>query len=199
MGAELTAVLDVAAVRILDVDTELMLRFQAGEAACFDELVARYRKPLLAFLYRMVRDLGASEDLLQDAFLRVYNHRVRYQPSAHFRTWVYQIAHHLALNHIRDHRRERMGDSLDQPVSACDDAPARELADSRPTVEQALLQQSIADHRRDRIRAAIAALPERQRAAVLLHKYQGLNYLGIGGILGLSESATKSLLFRAYE
>ncbi|HWG37395.1 MAG TPA: sigma-70 family RNA polymerase sigma factor [Terriglobales bacterium] len=200
MGAELTFVLDAAAVRVLDADTELMLRFQAGDAACFDDLVARYRKPLLGFLYRMVRDLAACEELLQEAFLRVYLHRARYQPQARFSTWIYQIAQHLALNYIRDHRRDKLSDSLDAPaVGVHADAAPRELPDHRPTVEQALLARSISDQRTARIRAAITALPERQRTAVVLHKYQGLNYSEIGGILGLSESATKSLLFRAYE
>jgi len=200
MGAELTLVLEAAAVRVLDADTDLMLRFQAGEAECFDDLVARYRKPLLGFLYRMVGDLAACEDLLQEAFLRVYQHRSRYQPQARFSTWIYQISQNLALNYIRDHRRDKLGDSLDAPAPGLDaDAAPRQLPDRSPTAEQALLAQSIADHRTQRIRAAIAALPERQRSAVVLHKYQGLNYSEIGGILGLSESATKSLLFRAYE
>src|SRR6185312_15582323 len=168
MGAGLTAILD-ASVRVLDADAELMLRFQAGEASCFDELVGRYRKPLLGFVYRMVGDRDASEEILQEVFLRVYLHRARYQPTARFSTWVYRIASHLALNHRRDHRREERMERLDEAV------------------------------RRGRVREAVTGLPGRQRVAVILHKYQGLDYEEIAGALELSASATKSLLFRAYE
>lgn len=196
MGAELTAILD-ASVRVLDADTALMLRFQAGESACFDELVGRFQAPLLGFVCRLVRDHAASEEILQEAFLRVYLHRDRYQPQARFSTWLYRIANHLALNYLRDHRRERLHDSLDVPVD--EDAAPRELADRRPSAEQVLVAASVERQRSARIRAAIAALPARQRSAVVMHKYQGLDYDEIAGVLQLSCSATKSLLFRAYE
>lgn len=179
----------------LDADAALMLRFQAGEEACFEQLVERYRRPLLGFAYRMLRDQGASEEVLQEAFLRVYLHRDRYRPQAAFRTWVYRIVYRLALNHVRDHRRERHHDSLDEPESQISLA----LADRRPNPEQELLADHQAQWRTLRIRGAIAALPGRQRTAVLLHRYQGLDYEEIGAILRLSSSATKSLLFRAYE
>ncbi|HET9784295.1 MAG TPA: sigma-70 family RNA polymerase sigma factor [Terriglobales bacterium] len=179
----------------LDADTALMLRFQAGEEACFDALVERYRRPLLGFVFRMLRDQGASEELLQEAFLRVYLHRDRYRPQAAFRTWMYRIAYRLALNHVRDHRKERRHDSLDQPESLV----GAMLADPRLNPEQELLAVNEALRRQQRIRTAIAALPVRQRTAVVLHRYQGLEYEEIGAILRLSSSATKSLLFRAYE
>lgn len=179
----------------LDADAALMLRFQAGEEACFEALVERYRRPLLGFVYRMLRDQGASEELLQEAFLRVYLHRDRYRPQAGFRTWMYRIAYRLALNHVRDHRKERAHDSLDEPESVV----GAMLADGRLNPEQQLLAATEAQRRQQRIRAAIAALPERQRTAVVLHRYQGLEYEEIGAILRLSSSATKSLLFRAYE
>ena len=196
VGAELTAVLDIRS-GVLDADTDLMLRFQAGEVACFDTLVARFQKPLLGFVYRFVGDGAAGEEIVQEAFLRVYLHRDRYRPKARFSTWVYRIAHHLALNYLRDHRRDRRMNSLDEP-----DGPgetlARELPDQAPNTEQALVSADAAQERRRRVRVAIAALPERQRAAVILHKYQGLDYQEIAGSLAVSESALKSLLFRAY-
>jgi len=196
MGAELTVVLD-ASVRTLDPDTELMLRFQEGDASSFDEIVARYRKPLLGFLIRLVRDAAASEELLQEAFLRVYQHRSRYRPQARFSTWIHQIAQNLAFNYMRDHRRDRLHDSLDEPTP--EDTAPRELADLRPTTEQSMIEATQRARRQQRVQAAIAALPERQQAAVILHKYQGMNYADIGSTLKLSESATKSILFRAYE
>lgn len=196
MGAELTAILD-ASLRVLDPDTELMLRFQAGEAICFEELVHRYQKPLLGFVYRMVRDMAAGEELIQEAFLRVYQHRERYRPEARFSTWVYRIANHLALNYLRDHRKDRNATSLDEPAE--DGEMRMELADFRPNAEQGLVAESAETMRRARVRDAIGTLPGRQRAAVIMHKYQGLDYDEIAGALELSASATKSLLFRAYE
>lgn len=196
MGAELTAILD-ASVRVLDADTALMLRFQAGEAACFDELVGRFQKPLLGFVFRMVRNHAASEEILQEAFLRVYLHRERYRPQARFSTWIYRIASHLALNYVRDHRRDRLADSLDEEPG--EDAAPRELADRRLTAEQTMIAASVESARRNRVRDAVSGLPGRQRAAVIMHKYQGLDYDEIAGALDLSASATKSLLFRAYE
>ncbi|MGH9412615.1 MAG: RNA polymerase sigma factor [Terriglobales bacterium] len=175
-----------------------MLRFQAGEDACFDELVARFRRPLLGFVYRMVHDAAAAEELLQEAFLRVYLHRERYRPQAHFSTWMYRIVHRLALNYVRDHRH-------DQPAPARADGRAdgearllRELVDVRPNMEQAMLAASEAECRRLRVQQAITALPVHQRSAVILNKYQGLDYDDISRVLQLSVSATKSLLFRAY-
>jgi RNA polymerase sigma-70 factor (ECF subfamily) len=199
VGAVLTAILE-APLRVLDADTELMLRFQAGENACFDDLVGRFRQPLLGFVYRMVRDAAASEEIIQEAFLRVYLHRARYQPQAKFSTWLYRIANHLALNHIRDHRRERMTESLDQAVqSGGGETVTREFADPAPSAEQAMVARAVSGQRATRVRQAIEALPERQRAAVIMHKYQGLDYEEIGGAMKMSASATKSLLFRAYE
>lgn len=197
MGAELTAVLGHALpLPPQDADTALMLRFQAGEAACFDQLVGRFQRPLLAYLYRMVRDYSASEELLQETFLRVHLHRGRYRPKAQFNTWLYRIATHLALNYIRDHRRDRML----QPIEAEDgETPAGvELRDRAPSAEAALVAESVARERRNRVRTAIMALPPRQQAAVVLHRYQELDYAQIGETLQMSVSAIKSLLFRAY-
>lgn len=193
MEDRLTGVLNLP-LRVLDADTELMLRFQAGEVECFDQLVTRHRRSLLNFLGRMVHDSAISEELAQETFLRVYLSKDRYTPKAKFTTWMYRIATHLALNHLRDHRHDRRTESLDEPNEE-GNAPVRELTDHHPGAETRLLE----EERQAFIRRAIAQLPERQRAAVIMHKYQGLGYQEIGGALGLSESATKSLLFRAYE
>jgi RNA polymerase sigma-70 factor, ECF subfamily len=174
-------------------DVQLMLDVKAGDHASFGLLLDKYRAPLVNFLYRMVRDRDAAEDLAQEAFLRVYRARRGYEPSAKFTTWLYRIATNLALNAVRDGRHSRMAISLDETGE--DSGPAAELRDPRPDAEQGLVE-------RDRARMvsqALAELPERQRAAVLLHKYHDLGYGEIAKILGCSESALKSLLFRAYE
>jgi RNA polymerase sigma-70 factor, ECF subfamily len=179
-------------------DVQLMLDVKAGDEQSFGLLLQRYRTPLVNFLYRMVRSREQAEDLAQEVFIRVYRAREEYVPSAKFTTWLFRIATNLALNSLRDHRHEKSQISMDAPVTA--DAEDRdekpfEVADKHPTIEQELLEED----RRKMIRHAIEKLPEKQRVAVLLHKYQELDYAEIAKILSCSESALKSLLFRAYE
>jgi RNA polymerase sigma-70 factor (ECF subfamily) len=178
----------------IDRDLELMLRVRQGDAESFDALLDRHRKPLVGFFARMVRDQALAEDLAQEAFLRVYQARHRYQPEAKFTTWLYRIATNLALNALRDRKGIRVlwggdGDPADG------ESKAEQVSDSRPTAEQEMMF----SERERTIRQAVESLPENQRAAVILHKYQEVDYRQIAGILGVSESAVKSLLFRAYE
>jgi len=177
-------------------DVQLMLDVKAGDEASFELLLRKYRTPLVNFLYRMVRDVGVAEELAQEVFLRVYRAREDYAPSAKFTTWMFRIATNLALNSVRDNRHRRMEISMDQSAdSGEEDARPLEVPDRTPTVEQELVARS----RAEMILRAIHALPEKQRAAVLLHKYQELDYDEIARVLECSESALKSLLFRAYE
>jgi RNA polymerase sigma-70 factor, ECF subfamily len=177
-------------------DVQLMLDVKAGDELSFELLLRKYRTPVINFLYRMVRDSAIAEDLAQEVFLRVYRARQEYAPSAKFTTWMFRIATNLALNALRDNRYRQLEVSIDQPVETNEsEQPALEVADSAPTAEQQL----VARTRTELIRNAINVLPEKQRAAVLLHKYQELDYGEIAKILGCSESALKSLLFRAYE
>ena len=179
-------------------DVQLMLDVKAGDPQSFELLLQRYRTPLVNFLYRMVRSREQAEDLAQEVFLRVYRAREDYEPSAKFTTWLFRIATNLALNSVRDHRYQKLEISMDAPIVAdSEDGEERmmEVADEHPDIEQHLLEEA----RKKMIRHAIDKLPEKQRAAVLLHKYQELDYGEISKILQCSESALKSLLFRAYE
>jgi RNA polymerase sigma-70 factor (ECF subfamily) len=176
----------------IETDLDLMLRVREGDAASFEILLRRYRLPLVSYFRRMVRDQGLAEDLAQEVFLRVYKSRERYQPEARFTTWLYRIATNLALNAIRD-RRDEVSDTAGDDSEG---GPVLErFVDPHPTVEQRLMQSD----RERQIRQAVEALPENQRTAVILHKYQEVDYRQIAGILSVSESAVKSLLFRAYE
>jgi len=179
-------------------DVQLMLDVKAGDEQSFALLLHRYRTPLVNFLYRMVRNREQAEDLAQEVFIRVYRARADYVPSAKFTTWLFRIATNLALNSVRDTRHQRMEVSLDAPVTVDseegDERPL-DVAEKNPNIEEHL----VAEAQRDMIRHAIDKLPEKQRAAVLLHKYQDLDYGEISKILSCSESALKSLLFRAYE
>ena len=179
-------------------DVQLMLDVKAGDEQSFALLLQRYRSPLVNFLYRMVRNREQAEDLAQEVFIRVYRAREDYVPSAKFTTWLFRIATNLALNSVRDTRHQRMEISLDAPITADaeeGDERTLDVADKHPDIEQHLVEED----RKAMIRHAIDKLPEKQRAAVLLHKYQELDYGEIAKILSCSESALKSLLFRAYE
>ena len=179
-------------------DVQLMLDVKAGDEQSFALLLHRYRTPLVNFLYRMVRNREQAEDLAQEVFIRVYRARGDYVPSAKFTTWLFRIATNLALNSVRDTRHQRMEVSLDAPVTVdSEDGDERpiDVAEKNPNIEEHLVQEA----QRDMIRHSIDKLPEKQRAAVLLHKYQDLDYGEISKILECSESALKSLLFRAYE
>jgi RNA polymerase sigma-70 factor (ECF subfamily) len=140
----------------------------------------------------MVQNQAISEELAQEVFLRVYRSRERYEPTAKFTTWLFRIATHLALNSLRDGKKEKGQESLNEELL---DGQVRQVEDRQPTVEQRMLNQA----RLTEVRNAIQALPPKQRAAVLMHKYQELEYARIAEALGCSESALKSLLFRAYE
>lgn len=176
----------------LERDAELMLRVRDGCTVSFQLLLERHRGPVVHFLYRMVQNQAVAEELAQDVFLRVYRSRATYEPSAKFTTWLFRIATHRALNFIRDGRHEKGHQSLDDEVG---DGMARQVEDKSSTVEQNMLKEV----RLQEVRNAIEALPAKQKAAVLMHKYQELDYSQIAGALECSESAVKSLLFRAYE
>jgi RNA polymerase sigma-70 factor (ECF subfamily) len=176
-------------------DADIMLRAKAGDQSAFDYLVQKYRRPMVSFMYRMARNTAAAEDLAQEVFLRVYRSRASYEASAKFTTWLYRIATNLAVNHARDTRHERpeVQVSLDEPDE--DTGTTLELPDGHLTAEQVMVRRE----RMTAIRSKVEALPEQQKLAVIMHKYQQMDYKQIADVLKKSESATKSLLFRAYE
>jgi RNA polymerase sigma-70 factor (ECF subfamily) len=174
----------------IPLDTDLMLRVKAGEIDCFAPLLSRHRLPVVNFLYRMVQNEAIAEELAQDAFIRVYQSRERYEPTAKFSTFLYRIATHLALNHLRDTRREQGHESLDAVPA---DGPRRQIADDKTSVDQDLIHGEMLRQ----LRAAIAELPDRQRAVVLMHKYQDMDYRQIADALGTTVSSVKALMFRA--
>jgi RNA polymerase sigma-70 factor, ECF subfamily len=182
----------VAAVAALDYDAELMLRVKDGDGTSFGVLLEKHRASVIHFTYRLVQEQAIAEELAQEVFLRVYRSRSSYEPTAKFKTWLFRIATHLALNWLRDEKHERGQERLDDTST---DLPVRQVSDRRPSVEQELVYAV----KLDEVRRAVAALPEKQRAAVLMHKYEEMEYTQIARVLGCSESAVKSLLFRAYE
>jgi RNA polymerase sigma-70 factor (ECF subfamily) len=176
----------------LDYDAELMLQVKKGDSASFAILLEKHRASVVHFLFRMIQNQAVAEELAQEAFLRVYRSRATYEPTAKFTTWLFRIATHLALNAIRDGKYERLEERLD---GRPENLPLRQVRDTRPSAEQAMVYEA----RLDEVRRAVAGLPAKQRAAVLMHKYEEMEYAQIAKVLACSESAVKSLLFRAYE
>jgi RNA polymerase sigma-70 factor (ECF subfamily) len=176
-------------------DAEVMLELKAGNMDAFDVLLGKYRKPIVHFMFRMVHNQAVAEELAQEVFLRVYRSRETYRAEARFSTWLYRIATNLGVNHARDTRHERTASTIYLDAVDAETGTTPDVADDTPSAESDLLQKE----RMNAIRQHVMALPERQKTAVLMHKYEGMDYKQIGEVLKLSESATKSLLFRAYQ
>lgn len=175
-----------------DPDVQLMLRFQAGEDAAFDELVARNTPKIYALIFRFLGDQNQVEDLTQEVFLRVYRTAKRYTPTAKFSTWLYRIAANLSFNVLRSRSKVH-------PVSL--DAGSDEGEGYHRDVpdEGALppAESLTADELRSKVIQAINDLPENQKVAIILNKYEHKTYEEIADVLHCSAMAVKSLLSRA--
>jgi RNA polymerase sigma-70 factor (ECF subfamily) len=169
-----------------DPDIELMLRFQKGDERAFEELVKKHSRGLLNLVYRYLGDASRAEDVSQDIFVKVYRARMKYEPKARFSTWLYRIAVNHCLNEIRSRKSQP---ALAAPVNDLLEEPSGENPDSR--ISRAELQAAV--------KAAIDALPENQRMAVILARYEEMSYDEIARTMDLSLEAVKSVLFRAKE
>src|SRR5688572_30476873 len=174
-------------------DVELMLKVKRGDSEAFGFLVHRYRKPLINFIYRFTTNPGESEDLAQEVFVRAYQSAAKYEPKAAFSTWLYRIATNVALNYLRDNKPQ-LSRSLDSDLGGEQGAPRLEVRDTAALADERLMQRE----RVLQIRQALASLPENQRLAVVLTKYQELSLRDAGEVLNCSQTAVKSLIFRAY-
>jgi RNA polymerase sigma-70 factor (ECF subfamily) len=169
-----------------------MVLVQRDHAASFGELLTRNRHVVVQYLARVVQNQAIAEELAQDVFIRVYRSRHAYTPTAKFSTWLYRITTNVALNHFRDERKYRGQISLDMRHA---DQLRREVRDRAPLIEDRLMRDQVADQ----IRRAVRSLPAKQRAAVIMHKYEEMDYAQIAVVLGCTPSAVKALMFRAYE
>ncbi|MBN2508451.1 MAG: sigma-70 family RNA polymerase sigma factor [Verrucomicrobia bacterium] len=178
-----------------DPDAERMLRVKRGDREAFAELVDKFKQPVMNLIYRTVHDLTEAEDLTQNVFVQVYKSAHRYEVSAKFSTWLFTIARNLCLNEIR-RRSRHPAESLERAASDQDALPARQIEDSRvrPAPEGVLLAEL-----EEKIEAALSALPENQRTAILLCRQEAFSYDDIARVLGCSVSATKSLIHRGRE
>jgi len=172
-----------------DVDAQLMLRFQNGDAEAFDQLFSRHTRSIVNFAYRFVRDRQIAEELAQEVFLRVYEAAAGYRPRAKFTTWLYRIATNVCLNEIRKpHFR-----AAHQPVSEEELPPG--VFENSDSPDRSLECRAVSQA----LKEALEKIPEKQRIAFVLNKYEELSYAEVAEIMKTSEKAIKSLIHRARE
>lgn len=178
-----------------DPDAALMLRFRAGDEAAFEALVEKFQGPVYNYVLRHVGNADDAEEIAQNVFVQIARGAARYQPTARFTTWLFTIARNLCLNEYRRRGRHPL-QSLEQAATDQPGAEAPQYADpSARTASETLIEREF----HARVLAAIGRLPENQRTAVMLCRYEEMPYEEIAKVLGLSLSATKSVLHRARE
>lgn len=172
-----------------------MLQVVGGDHDAFESLVSRYQDRLIGFFFHLVRDRTMAEDMAQEVFLRVFRARERYTAKARFSTWLFRIAHNLASNQRRGLARRREIPLGSSAASGDGVRPEEEILAEK----SALMPTRVIDSKetQDVVRDALNTLNERQKTAVLLHKFEGLSYQDIGDIMDLNVVAVKSLLSRA--
>ncbi len=175
-----------------DADAELMIRFQRGDEDAFAVLVRRFQGRVVSLAYRYLGSAADAEDLAQEVFLRVYRAKETYEPSAKFSTWIYRITANASLNHLRSKKARRKvsgampGGDGGEPEAEFEDERAEAPGERMEKDELARVLRRIVDD-----------LPERQRLAIVLNKYEGLSYEDVAAAMDLSVMAVKSLLTRA--
>ncbi|HUL60887.1 MAG TPA: sigma-70 family RNA polymerase sigma factor [Anaeromyxobacteraceae bacterium] len=172
-----------------DPDAELMAAFQRGDASAFRAIYERHARAMVAFCHRFVRDAARAEELAQDVFVKLHGSAGRWQPSARLKTYLYRIASNHCLNELR--RGEYGARATERGGSPARDADA--LPDGGATPEDAAVGAAL----ERAVRSLLDDLPEKQRAALVLCRFEGLSYEEIAEVLGTSVSAVKSLVHRA--
>lgn len=178
-----------------DPDTRLMLRVKDGDIDAFELLVERYKRPVINFIFRTLKDATEAEDLAQNVFFQVHKSAHRYKVTAKFTTWLFTIARNLTLNEIR-RRTRHPASSMDAEHPDYDDQPVRQYEDHRTATPP---DAALSGELEDKIAKAVAALPENQRMAMELCQQGDVSYEDISSIIGCTLSATKSLIHRARE
>jgi RNA polymerase sigma-70 factor (ECF subfamily) len=183
-----------ALLALRDPDIRLMLRVRADEPGAFEELVEQFQRRLIAVMNHLVGNATEAEDLAQEVFLRVYRARKKYRPRSKFSTWLFTIANNLALNSLRSRQRKPVVPLAIQESGPLGTRPEEQLVRDRHSGPMAKVQrQEMAAI----IQQALTGLNERQRVAVVLNKFEDMNYAEIADVMGLTTKAVKSLLSRA--
>lgn len=168
-----------------DEDAELMCRARDGDAEAFTELFRRWRRPMVRFAVRFCGQQARGEELAQDVFLKIYRARGRYEPREAFRAYIFRVATNHCLNEVRRAEHRHRGGAVEDLK--------REPVGERPEADELLHAERV----QQAVRAAVAGLPETQRAALLLQKEQGMALVEIAETLETTVGAVKSLLNRA--
>ncbi|CAG0981215.1 ECF RNA polymerase sigma factor SigW [Planctomycetaceae bacterium] len=177
--------------KIIDPDNELMKRVARGDDEAFKLLFERHNRLAWSVIYRQLGNVAASEDLVQEAFLRVYRAAPKYEPSAKFSTWLYTVVTNLCLNYKRDRARDRL-----RLVGSDEDEQGNTL-EQLAAIEPDEHADDDAAKRTQAVKEAIAELPENQRMALILSRYEEKSYEEVAEILGVTVAAVKSLTSRA--
>lgn len=179
-----------------DPDIRLMLRVRDDDEAAFAEIVELYHQRLVTVMQHLVGRADEAEDLAQEVFLRIFRSRKKYHPRAKFSTWLFTIANNLALNHLRNRQRKPMTGFNASESGPLGPRPAEQLVENREGLPERALQES---ELAGVVRDALETLNERQKVAVVLNKFEDMNYADIAEVMGLTTKAVKSLLSRARE
>jgi RNA polymerase sigma-70 factor (ECF subfamily) len=178
-----------------DPDAQLMLRVRDGDEAAFAQLVASYQDRLIGVLTNLTGDRTTAEDVAQEVFLRVYRARQGYEVNAKFSTWIFSIAHNLASNTRRSKGRRKETQLADPENSGPQAAPQAQMVPEKSALMPSRLMARA--ELMGKVQAAMDTLNDRQRMALLLHKFEGMNYIDIGAAMEMTPQAVKSLLSRA--
>jgi RNA polymerase sigma-70 factor (ECF subfamily) len=172
----------------MDADAQLMVRVRDGDDGAFNALMTRYRKPVINFVYRLVQNGSAAEEIAQDVFVNIYLARHRYEPTARFSTWLFTVATNMSLKHLK--RKKRWISE-----SEADPEAGRTYAD-HPEGNPSALDRVVDRELADLVREAVRNLPEKERTAIVLCKYHDFSYQEIAQIMKCSLGAIKTHIHR---
>jgi RNA polymerase sigma-70 factor (ECF subfamily) len=177
-----------------DTDVQLMLRFQKGDIGAFQQLFQKYSSSVVNFASHFLGNRARAEEIAQEVFLQVYRWQTRYEAKAKFSTWLFKIAHNHCLNEVRKGEYRVSVESIGPQEDAAGDERERQLPDTNPSKGEDLLAAKQAARRIEKI---LQRIPETQRTALMLSRLEGMSYQEVAEVLGVTEKAVKSLVFRA--
>jgi len=177
-----------------DPDVQLMLRFQTGDLEAFQQLFHKYSPSVVNFAFHFLGTRARAEEIAQEVFLQVYRWQKRYEPKAKFSTWLFKIANNHCLNEVRKSEYRVTRESLDLPADPEGEERTRDLPDTNPGKGEDVLA---AKEAADKIDTILRRVPESQRTALMLSRLEGMSYQEVAAVLGCTEKAVKSLVFRA--
>ena len=171
---------------------DLMTKIADGDTDAFEILVNRHQTSVLNLIYRFIGDRTQAKDLAQEVFIRVWQSARSYKPKAKLTTWIYRITANLCLNELKSARRKKWF-QFQQSGEHSRNTIEETLSDGAPSAEDLLLSKE----RSRQIGNALQSLPENQKMALILKRYDDLSYAEIAKVIGCSVSAVESLLVRA--